>query len=94
MTNDIEQVAVLIPAYNPDEKLVTYVGELLAADFTQIIVVDDGSRKECEQYFEQIEQEHEVTVLHHKENQGKGVEDRIYLLFGAFSGLCWCCDCG
>lgn len=72
MVNDIEQVAVLIPAYNPDEKLVIYVGELLAADFTQIIVVDDGSRKECEQYFEQIEQEHEVTVLHHKENQGKG----------------------
>ena len=35
-------VEVVIPAYQPDERLSRYVADLKAAGFTAITVVDDG----------------------------------------------------
>ena len=40
------KVAVLIPALNPNEALLSYVDELIDAGFQNIIVIDDGSRDE------------------------------------------------
>lgn len=67
-----ERIPVVVPAYEPDEKLVALVEELKQSGFTKVIVVDDGS--EGEQYralFEKVEQLG-CVVLHHAVNQGKG----------------------
>lgn len=68
----LNNMVVLIPAYNPDEKLLQYVKELQESKITNILVVDDGSRKECQWIFEQLKTEYGINVLHHQKNKGKG----------------------
>ena len=49
-------VVLLIPALNPDEKLVKLVQDLKAEEFKNIFVVNDGSKKEHVHIFEKIKE--------------------------------------
>ena len=60
---------MLIPAYEPDEKLVGVVRELSAAGFN-VLVVDDGSGSEYDSFFAASEEY--ATVLRYEVNKGKG----------------------
>lgn len=62
------QVMIIIPAYNPDDKLVTLVNDLQAKGFTRIICVNDGSN--TTDIFQQITDD--CIVLNHDRNYGKG----------------------
>lgn len=62
-------VAALIPAYQPNELLLETVENVRRVGFSRIIVVNDGSKPECDRLFEQL---HNVTLLKHERNQGKG----------------------
>lgn len=62
-------VAALIPAYQPNELLLEVVEAVKQVGFSRVIVVNDGSRPECEAIFERLEG---VTLLRHERNQGKG----------------------
>ena len=62
-------IAVLIPAYQPDAKLVGLV-EALRAEFPHVVIVDDGSTG-CEETFEAI-RGRVVALLVHPANRGKG----------------------
>lgn len=68
----LQNVKVVIPALNPDEKLLELLERLRALGFEAPLVVNDGSRKECRQYFEKARMVYGCTVLEHKENRGKG----------------------
>ncbi len=59
----------LIPAYMPDDKLITIVRQLYEAGF-EIIIVNDGSSDNCIKVFE--ESSRYAKVLCHEKNQGKG----------------------
>jgi len=61
---------ILIPAYNPDEKLTALVDALKALITADIVVVNDGSAPASAPVFEEIKDK--VTLLEHKVNQGKG----------------------
>ena len=61
-------MAVVIPAYEPDDRLISLVKELARAGFANIIVVDDGSGEGYKKVFDQLE----AIVLHHDANHGKG----------------------
>ena len=63
---------ILIPAFNPDEKLLKLVGELKEQNFNQIVVINDGSDANSDSIFDQLEQDNEVTILPHATNLGKG----------------------
>ena len=65
----IQHVIILIPAYNPDEKLVGVVDELLSRHFS-VVVVNDGSTADVG-IFDQIRSSG-VSVISHSENMGKG----------------------
>ncbi len=67
---EFDRVVVVIPSLNPDEKLCGTVEGLIAAGFSDIVVVDDGSREDTKKNFP-AESEH-VTVLRHAVNRGKG----------------------
>lgn len=67
-----KETVILIPSLNPDEKLVKYVDELIGLGFDKILVVNDGSRKDCDNIFSRISQIKEVVVIEHKVNCGKG----------------------
>ena len=59
----------LIPAYEPDRKLIGLTADLKDRGF-DIVVVDDGSGPEYMELFEDLSQM--ATVLTHAENRGKG----------------------
>ncbi|MDO4492718.1 MAG: bifunctional glycosyltransferase family 2/GtrA family protein [Clostridia bacterium] len=61
---------VVIPAYQPDEKLVKLVNELKEKTAYPIVVVNDGSRAETKPVFDAIAPL--CTVLTHEVNRGKG----------------------
>ena len=69
---DLSQISVVLPSLDPDEKLLRVVDGLLDHGFTDIILVDDGSKPENLHYFETAAQHPQVTLLHHPENRGKG----------------------
>ena len=68
--NDFYSIPVVIPSYNPDEKLAQTVLGLKNAGFRDIIVIDDGSSAETKKNFP--EPGDGVTVLRHEVNRGKG----------------------
>ena len=45
------KIAALIPAYQPDEKLITLLEELSANTEYSIFVIDDGSKEENKKFF-------------------------------------------
>lgn len=65
-------IVVIIPSLNPDDNLINTVESVIRQGFTDVILVDDGSKQECQRYFEQLESLDEVTVIHHEVNKGKG----------------------
>lgn len=62
-------VYVLVPAYNPTDKLLKLVDDLIKNNF-KVIVVDDGSKLETKKYFDIIKDK--VILLSHITNMGKG----------------------
>ncbi len=64
---------VVIPAYEPDEKLLGVVADFREhAPAFPIVVVNDGSSERCSEIFAVLEPIEQVTVLHHPHNKGKG----------------------
>ena len=61
---------VIIPAYQPDEKLKKVVLDLRAETDYPLLIVDDGSSESCMPLFAELEAY--ATVLHHDGNKGKG----------------------
>lgn len=65
-------VPVLIPTYNPTERIIEVVRSLISAGFERLIIVDDGSRPECSPIFAALAEMPQCTLLHHDVNRGKG----------------------
>lgn len=65
-------VTIVLPSLNPDEKLNLVVDGLLAAGFTDIVIVNDGSDAQHMEPFLKADSHGEVTVLTHEVNKGKG----------------------
>lgn len=65
-------VAVVIPAYNPDQRLLAAVEGLLGEGFASIVVVDDGSRPESRPVFAALARDPRCHLLAHAVNLGKG----------------------
>lgn len=62
---------ILIPAYEPDERMLCLVRQLKEQTEEQIVIVDDGSGNKYQPIFNEAESMG-CTVLHHQTNQGKG----------------------
>ena len=69
---DKNEIAIVIPAYQPDDKLVSTVRDRAECGYTDILVVDDGSDESCADVFRRVEELPECTVLRHPVNRGKG----------------------
>lgn len=63
---------IVIPALNPKSDLTEYVDSLLAFGYSNILVVDDGSRDDCRYIFDEIEKKQGCKILRHNVNMGKG----------------------
>jgi len=69
---ELEHFLVLIPAWNPDARLIALVEDLAAYGFAMILVVDDGSPAGSLPIFEQMKTVPSVHLLRHERNRGKG----------------------
>lgn len=71
--NDLSKISVVLPSLDPDEKLIAVIDGLLEYGFSDIILVNDGSKPENLHYFEDAAAQHpEIHLLHHEVNKGKG----------------------
>lgn len=64
-----DEIVALIPAYNPDEKMITMIDEI-ADVFDKIVVVNDGCDESYAPIFDAIKDK--TTILVHEVNKGKG----------------------
>ncbi len=70
---DLSNISVVLPSLDPDEKLSAVVDGLLSQGFSQIILVNDGSKPENLHFFLDLAAQHpEIHLLHHDVNRGKG----------------------
>ncbi len=65
-------VPVIIPTFNPKNTILDVIKGLCAKGFEHIVIIDDGSKPECNGIFENIKKIPECTLLRHKVNKGKG----------------------
>ena len=70
--SDLSNISVILPSLDPDEKLLTVIDGLLEYGFTDIILINDGSKPENLSYFHTAAAHPEVHLLHHPVNRGKG----------------------
>jgi uncharacterized membrane protein/putative flippase GtrA len=77
-------VALLVPAYNPDDKLIDLLEEMRRDWNGPMVVVNDGSDAACQPVFDQVEAMPGVTLLAHETNRGKGA--------GLKTGMTWVRD--
>lgn len=63
--------SILIPAYKPDQHMLTLIRELTTRDFKRIIVIDDGSGDAFAAVFAEAEAMG-CRILRHAVNMGKG----------------------
>lgn len=68
----MNHISLIIPAYKPDEKLLSVIDDALGVGFSDIIVVDDGSGAPFAEIFERVAAHSECTLLRHPANKGKG----------------------
>lgn len=66
------EVPIIIPSYEPDEKLPGLLKQLKETGFKNIVIVDDGSGEDYAHFFKEAEEIYGCSVLHHAVNQGKG----------------------
>ena len=70
---DLSKISVVLPSLDPDEKLIAVIDGLLEYGFSDIILVNDGSKPENLHYFTDLAAQHpEIHLLHHEVNKGKG----------------------
>lgn len=72
---------VVIPAYNPDEKLITLVGKLRKSGLP-VVVVDDGSEKRYQVVFDILAAQHYCEIRRHDKNLGKGAALKTGMKYG------------
>ena len=65
------QPIIIIPALNPNQKMLQLIDELIENGLEHIVVVDDGSSEKYEKVFKDA-YEYGCHVVRHEENLGKG----------------------
>lgn len=87
----MNEIAIIIPAFEPDEKLKKLIDSLKEAKLGQpIIVVDDGSGSEFTEIFDSIRDE--VILYTHHVNMGKGraLKDAMNMALNRYPELMGC----
>lgn len=87
-----QQIPLIIPAYEPDERLITLLQNLKTAGFCNIILLDDGSGEAYHELFETAEKEYGCTLLKHYVNLGKGrgLKDAFHYCLNTFPDMIGC----
>lgn len=72
IAKDKNDIVIMIPAYNPDEKFISFLKDLTFSGYEKIIVIDDGSRQETKHYFTDAVSDYGCSLVQHSVNLGQG----------------------
>lgn len=67
------KTAIVIPAYQPNDILISLVDELQNKGFPLIVIINDGSSEEKMYIFNELAAREGCLVIHHSKNLGKGI---------------------
>ena len=67
----MDNIVILIPAYKPEKGIMIEFLEKLKKKFKNIVIVNDGSGEDFNEFFKKIENQN-IPVLYHDINKGKG----------------------
>ena len=67
-----QDIVLTIPAYEPNERMLTLLNDLKEYNYKQIILVDDGSGARYDHFFKSAEEIYGCDVIHHDSNGGYG----------------------
>lgn len=70
--NHLVSIPIIIPSYQPDERIIQLVEKLKEENLEPIVIVNDGSDEKYSALFDELEKKYACTVLVHAVNQGKG----------------------
>ena len=65
-------IPIIIPAYEPDEKLLELLEKLKEYSLENIVIVNDGSGEKYKSFFKTAKMKYNCVILEHGENKGKG----------------------
>lgn len=65
------RIVIIIPSYEPDDRLLGLLN-LLNQNLFSVVLVNDGSDKKYDMYFDAAESKYGVEVIRYSVNQGKG----------------------
>lgn len=85
----MNDIALLIPAYQPNYRLVNLIEEILNSEencFSRVIIINDGSDTSHSSIFNTLIKNPAVTVLNHSFNLGKGAAIKTGFQFILDSG--------
>lgn len=68
----LEELAIILPSLDPDDKFDAVVRELVDRGFRHIVIVNDGTVGQAREHFEKAALLPGCEVLHHEVNKGKG----------------------
>ncbi len=92
----MDKVFIIIPTLDPDIELMTKFIKELQKDFTNILVINDGSKSSYDNFFQELEKKH-VIVLKHYVNLGKGrgIKNAFNYILNNYPDVLGCvtCDC-
>jgi putative flippase GtrA len=91
----VKYLIIIIPAYQPDHRLLKLIGEIKEKSDFDILIVNDGSNDRCTPIFD-MAITIGCTVLNHKKNYGKGAALKTafsYLLEAGSQEGFVCADC-
>ena len=74
----LKKLSIIIPSLDPNERLLSVVESVRKEGFTDIILVDDGSKNENKKFFPTGD---DITLLVHPVNKGKGEALKTALKF-------------
>src|ERR1039458_8864966 len=89
MQAETVRLAVIVPAYRPEESLLQLIGALSEKSIPAIVLVDDGSGPDYRETFRRAEEFPKVRLVRHAINLGKGaaLKTGINYALCAFPGL-------
>lgn len=65
-------IPIIIPSYEPDERLLDLLTDLYENEIGPVIVVDDGNSDDYQTFFEKATTQYNTVILRHDINRGKG----------------------
>lgn len=68
----VNKIAIVIPAFNPQQSFIRFVQSLFTLDIAKIIIVNDGSDEKYDSVFKELMKFDCCHVIQHDQNYGKG----------------------